>query len=632
MNPAKTILRLLGLVLAIYMLLRIAFGIIYFNGHHFAFIDFWDIFWGSLRMDLAAFLYINALFLLYFIFIAPSLPQRWRIRLSVILFSLINLPFIALNFIDLVYFKYTLRRSTIDIFYVIEGSLHSFGALFRQCWHVLFLFIAVAIGFIYLVKRIIIRGEGPKQKWYVQYLLPVIVIGIIAGLPSWYKGRPVAPYTAILTNDPVVQPLVNNSTLNLLYSCIRSAERLERKEYFTGNKLDSIYTIRRQYSQDSSSVRKGSFGEKKNVVIFILESLSADFFTQGPEKAKTPFFDSLLNHSTVCTNAFANGHESVQGLTAILASIPPFTERPLYITDYNAVPFDGIGTLLKKEGYSTNFFHGAEYDHFNFAKLCRMTGIDHYYSKDTYGHSEHDDGSWGIYDEFFFNYFADVMEKEKEPFLSVLFNTSTHPPFTIPPSRREQFNIPGQSAELNSVTYLDYCFRVLFNRISRQPWFSNTLFVFCADHTLVMSNDQRSYFYNAYHIPLFIYDPGEPVGKEVTRVTQQLDIVPTILSKLHYPKPFMSFGNDILAPDSSYGFSIVRKNDGYQLIDSSTLTCLDDHSGKVLYQYDYRADSALTRDIYNASDPLLNKRADYIRAVLQRFNNSLLDQKLLIKE
>jgi len=60
---------------------------------------------------------------------------------------------------------------------------------------------------------------------------------------------------------------------------------------------------------------------------------------------------------------------------------------------------------------------GAEYDHFGFARLCKMVGIDDYYSRDTYGkHPEQYDGNWGIYDEYFFNYFSDVVSKKKQPF------------------------------------------------------------------------------------------------------------------------------------------------------------------------------------------------------------------------
>src|SRR3990170_35005 len=141
-----------------------------------------------------------------------------------------------------------------------------------------------------------------------------------------------------------------------------------------------------------------------------------------------------VQKSMVCTNSFENGHESAKGVVAALASIPPFLDEPFYMSDYNSIPFNGIGTILKKEGYQTNFFLGADEDHFNFGKLCRMIGIDNYYSKEDYNHPEHDDGTWGIYDEYFFQNFAEKMSGNPTPFLSVLYNISSHPPFAIPAS------------------------------------------------------------------------------------------------------------------------------------------------------------------------------------------------------
>lgn len=615
MQRVKIVLRLFFLLLVIYLLLRITFGLIYLGFGT----DSVKIFYWGLRMDIAALFYINIPFFIYYFLADPFLSAVWQRRITLFLFSLINLPFIALNFIDLVYFRYNLRRSTIDIFYVFDDSIHSFGSLFKQYWYVLLIFIVLAVLFVLIVKRIVQKQQEDTSR-ISRFLVPVLFIGILFLVARGWERRPIVPSTAILYVDPIVQPLVNNSTLNILYSCLRSSSSLDRKNYFNEPQLDSIYVIRKQYQTEKSF-------EKRNVVVFVLESFSADFLTESPDKAQTPFFDSLRSKSIVAVNAFANGHESVKGLTAILGSLPPFTEEPIFLSNYASVPFNGLGTLLKKEGYNTSFFHGAEYDHFNFAKLCRMVGLDNYYSKDTYDHPEHDDGSWGVYDEYFFSYFADVINIKQQPFLSVLFNTSSHPPFSIPSSRRAQFNIPGQRAQLNSVSYVDHCFRLLFDRIKSQPWFQNTVFVFCADHTLLENIDRRSYNYNAYHIPLFIYDPQQPTGAVSTRTTQQLDIVPTILKKLGYAKPFMSFGTDFLA-DSAGGFSIARKNDGYQLIDSTTITCFDDQSGKTLYQYNYKRDSALMNNLLIPGNTDVKTKTDLIKAIIQRYNNSLIDQKL----
>jgi phosphoglycerol transferase MdoB-like AlkP superfamily enzyme len=627
MQRVKIVLKLWLLLLAVYFLLRVCFAFTYFNPAHFSFSEIFSLFYWGLRLDFAALFYINILFFGFYFVLVPFFNPPWRVMLSATVFSLINLPFIALNFIDLVYFRYNLRRSTVDIFYALGDSVHSFGALFRQYWFVLLSFIIVSILFIKIVMKIFGEEKTIKQeKWYTKWLVPLAFIGTCLLVARGWESRPIAPSTALLHADASLQPLVNNSTLNLLYSKLRSTTRLDRKNYFTTSQLDSIYTIRRHYAHDSGF-------QKKNVVLFVLESLSADFFAAGPHRARTPFFDSLMQQSTICTNAFANGSESVKGMTAILGSIPPFTDEPLFISNYSSVPFNGIGTLLKQEGYSTLFFHGAEYDHFNFAKLCRMVGIDQYYSKDTYHHPEQDDGSWGIYDEYFFPYFAAIVSTQKQPFFSVLFNTSSHPPFAIPAARKNRFTIQGQSAQLNAVSYVDDCFRALFEKIKTQPWFHNSVFVFVADHTLIENIDRKSYLYKAFHIPFFIYDPQHPGQVMIDEPVQQLDVVPTILDRLNYSKPFMSFGNRIRANDTTdRRFAIHRVYNAYQLIDTAGIAGYEDQSGNTLYYYDRRADSALARNLYPPETPVIRQNIDLIKAILQRFHNSLLDQQLLIKE
>ncbi|MEO5562116.1 MAG: LTA synthase family protein [Chitinophagaceae bacterium] len=626
MQRVKIVIKLFVLLLAVYLLLRVVFQMMYFSADSFSFAQESGVLYWGLRMDFAAIFYSNLIFLIFFFVIAPFLPVPWQHRFAVLLFSVINLPFIALNFIDLFYYRFNLRRSTIDIFYILGDSVHSFGSLLKQYWLALLLFIVVATGFVYVVKKIVSsQKRNVTEKRYLQWLMPLVFIGVSFLIARGWESRPIVPSTALLHVDAAKQPLVNNSTLNLLYSWLRFTAKLQRKDYFTDAGLDSVYTIRRQYPQQEGI-------DKRNIVVIVLESFNASFFSPGPDRARTPFFDSLMNKSTIYENAFANGHESVKGIMAILGSIPPFLDEPLFISNYSGVPLKGIGSILKEEGYDTNFFLGAEYDHFNFAKLCRMIGIDNYYSKETYGHPEHNDGNWGIYDEYFFSYFANVLSKKQNPFFSVLFNISSHPPFAIPASKKAQFTIQGQLPQQNSISYVDDCFRQLFDKIKTQPWFSNSLFVFCADHTLLENVYDKSYEYKAYHIPLFVFDPKQPTGTTISNTVQQLDIVPSILDKIHYSKPFVSFGNSFFRErGEEEQFSICRKNESYQLIDSTTMTGFDERSGKIIYHYNYRTDTLLTHNLYTPGYPAIEHRGELIKGILQRFNNSLIEEKLWVK-
>ncbi len=620
MQRISVIAKLFLLLLIIYFLMRVVFGIVYFSNEHFKNTDLLEVFYWGARLDFAALFYINIAFFVFCLAISPLKSLELQKKILLILFSIINLPFIALNFIDLVYYQYNLRRSTTDIFLVLGGSIHSFATLFKQYWFVVLVFIIVALLFIIITKKVLrkLKPHEPGRP-FMPWLALILVIAVSFALSRGFSNRPIGPNSSLLYVHPKFQPLVNNSTLNILDSYLRATTQIQKKNYFTQTKLDSIYSVSRQYRHTASL-------QKRNIVIFVLESFSAGCLEAGAEKAQTPFFDSLLNISTVCTNSYENGHESTKGLSAILVSVTPFLDEPIFMSNYSSLDFNGIGSILKDEGYSTNFFHGAEYDHFNFAKLCKMTGIDQYYSKDTYKHPQHDDGNWGIYDEFFFDYFAQAVSQKKQPFFSVLYNISSHPPFAFPSEKKKEFTIPGQSAQLNSITYVDNCFKELFANISRQPWYNNTLFVFIADHNLTPKNNQ-ALMTRSLRIPFFIHDPKKPQKTIITKTAQQLDVVPTVLDMINYSRPFVSFGNSVFRNDE--GFSICRINGVYQLIDSLTVTGFDEMSNKVVYHYAHGKDGNLTNDRYKSDSFSIQKNSDRIKAIIQRFNNSLINHSFL---
>ena len=72
----------------------------------------------------------------------------------------------------------------------------------------------------------------------------------------------------------------------------------------------------------------------------------------------TPFFDSLATQSLIATNAFANGRQSIHGMSSVLAGIPSlkdaFTSSP-----YSNQKIQSIVSVSNEMGYDTSFFHGA---------------------------------------------------------------------------------------------------------------------------------------------------------------------------------------------------------------------------------------------------------------------------------
>jgi phosphoglycerol transferase MdoB-like AlkP superfamily enzyme len=624
MHKLKKAGALLFFLLLLYSFLRILFYLSYFRTTTVSGVDTLVAFYWGFRLDWTAVFYSNAVFFVFYFFVQDILARRWQKTVGMALFLLSNLPMLAVNIIDLAYYKFNLRRSTIDLFSVLKGSLHANGAFWKEWWYLFVLFLllcAICIGFFLRWSN---KGDAAAGNYFRFSFLPGVCFLMVSGLVArGFTSRPIIPATPLLYLPAACQSLAGNSTITLMYSVLNRQTTLKEKDYFGGTRPDSRFAAAQQ-------LRPAKDFNKKNVVIFVLESFAKEYLDkQDSLHAATPFLDSILNESIVCTNAWSNGLESNKGLVAILGSIPPFFDEPFYYSRYANNSFRGIGTMLKEEGYNSQFFMGAPYDHFGFAKFSAMLGIERYYSMKDYGNSNHFDGNWGIFDHYFLPYAAREIRKKPNPFLSVIFTISTHFPYTIPDTLKARFTIPGQGVEQNSMTYLDYSLRLFFDSISHESWYRNTIFVFTADHNIFWHDDEKYKRYKAFRIPIFFHLPGSPQHINITHTVQQLDIIPSVLDLLNYHKPFMSFGKSVFDTLAQHS-AIAKWGDIYQLIDSTYLFGYNERLEKAAYLFNFQKDPALQQNLLGA-DSISMRSEQQLKAILEYFNYSMIRNKLYVK-
>jgi phosphoglycerol transferase MdoB-like AlkP superfamily enzyme len=614
-------------LLLLYSLLRLVFFLLYFSKDDFSAMEITTVIYWGCRMDISGIFYLNLGFFIYYFLIQDLLFTRWRRLVTVSLLSLINLPLLAVNMIDLAYYKFNFRRSTVDLFGVVADSFHALGAFWNAWWYLFVLFIVLSIVSVIMFNRILKESSYSKEGFLKRNLLPCLCFLLVTGLLArGFSARPIIPSTALLYLPAQYQSLATNSTITILYSLVKRQTILKEKSYYPLSGLDTVFTIRHQLESPEPF-------DKMNVVVFIMESFAKEYAdNRDPLRASTPFIDSIMAESIVCNNAYANGLESNKGIVALLGGIPPFFDEPFYYSSYSNNGIRGIGTLLKEEGYNTNFFMGAGYDHFGFARFSKMLGIDNYYSMNDYGNSGHYDGNWGIYDHYFLPYAASQLVKKKSPFLSVIFNISTHFPNKLPDSLKAQFTIKGQDARQNSISYFDYSLRLFFETIKNEPWYHNTIFIFSADHNIYLHGRENAGLYKDFRIPIFFHLPGQRIHQTIDKPVQQLDIVPTILDILHYKQPFMSFGQPVFNTSPEIVFN--HFGDMYQAIDSSYLFGYNEKTEQAVYLYNFKSDSTLTKNLLlkdQLPDQHAVKMQEYLRAVLQYFNYSMIENKLYIK-
>ncbi|MCH8331270.1 MAG: LTA synthase family protein [Bacteroidetes bacterium] len=360
-------------------------------------------------------------------------------------------------------------------------------------------------------------------------------------------------------------------------------------------------------------------------MIIILESFATEFVgaLNGELKSYTPNLDSIANLGLSFPNSFANGKTSQEAISSILLSLPSMMENAFITSRYQHNSFKGLGSLLQQRGYQTAFFHGGNNGTMFFDTFSKACGFEKYFGRNEFNDETQHDGSWGIYDEPFFDYSADRISEFEQPFCTVLFSVSSHHPFTLPEKYANVFK--GEIPIHESIAYTDMALGRFFKKASSKAWFNNTLFVLTADHSSEVTTSYSRSRAGMFSVPIILYAPGDQniIGKRNVPV-QHVDIIPTILDWLDYEGSYTSFGKSMLSEHGSrYAFNFL--GDIYQLSSEKFLLLFD--GSKVLAFYNKKEDPGLKNDLRNDNISEMARMLHHLQAVIQGYNHMLINNK-----
>jgi phosphoglycerol transferase MdoB-like AlkP superfamily enzyme len=590
---------------------------------------------GGLKFDLTAIIYTNILFIL-----GNTIPFGFRHstgyqKTMKWIYCVTNSVALSLNCIDIIYYRFTLRRTTWSVFQEFSNDKSNFsliGRFFVDYWYIAFILIALIFLLMWLYEKVKISPRPLITNKYVYYpvclTLMVAAIGLsVGGIRGGFahSTRPITiSNAAVYTNNPIEIGIV----LNTPFSIYRTVERttFKRLDYYSAEELDSIYS-------PINIPKTASEFNKKNVIIFIIESMSKENIgslnkdlDDGNYKGYTPFLDSLIAKSYTFKRSFGNGLKSIAAMPSILAGIPSFVD-PYILSIYANNKIKGLAAILAENGYDCSFFHGAPNGSMGFDSFAKMAGFQHYYGKNEYNNDADFDGMWGIWDEPFFQFFAQTLNEKTEPFFGTIYSVSSHHPFTVPKEYEDKFP-KGTQPIHQCIGYTDMALCKFFKTAANMSWFNSTLFVFVADHTNQLTYPESHTAIGTFSIPIIFYDPsGELQGFEEQQTAQQIDIMPTILSYLNYDKPYFAFGFDALDdnPDKTR-FAINYSNGIYQLCKNNYLFQTQIDNSIALYDYD--ADPMLSNNLIAEQTETTKELTKLFRAFMQQYNNRMIDNQL----
>ncbi len=619
------------LLMVLYTFCRLGFYLAnqsFFN--HLNFGDLAYIFAGGLKFDLVALLYINSL---YIILQAIPFPFRYRNGYQVFckwFFIITNsLGFLA-NFIDFVYYKYTLKHTTASVFSQFSNEQNKLKLLLDflgDYWYLVVLFAVFMYVFSRLYQIIDIK-KAPKFTWKI-YLTHTILLVFIAGLAvigmrgGWrHSTRPITMSNA---GDFVKQPSDMGLVLNTPFTIMKTLKRAALKPitYYDAQTLQTIYNPIHQPSHSAPF-------KKLNVVFLIIESLGKEHIGAlnrdllgGTYKGYTPFLDSLVDQSFTSSHTYANGRKSIDALPSIISGIPSIRE-PFVLSSYSGNKTTSIAKLLDDKGYETAFFHGAPNGSMGFSAYTNLAGIKNYFGKTEYANDEDFDGIWGIWDEPFMQYMAKTINTFKQPFFAAFFSVSSHHPFKVP----EQYNgrFPkGPLPVQEPIGYTDLAIKKFFATAKKMPWYTNTLFVICADHATVSYLPEYQTMPGYFSVPILFYYPGGDLKGKTDKLIQQTDIMPTVLNYLNYDKPYFAFGFDAFSAKNDN--FVVNNNDGsFSLYQGDYLLQNDGQKSTALFNL--KTDRLTKNNMLGKEPGVQNDMEKYLKAFIQQYNNRMINNQL----
>lgn len=597
-----------------------------------------ELFAGGLVFDTSAILVTNIPYVLLMLLPWPGKECRWYQRLCRWVFVVINGVALMVNLCDSVYFRYTMRRTTTTVFgeFSNEGNLG--GIFLTETLHHFYLVILFAALAFALYRLYVQSGLQTRQFAGWQYagamLLSLLAAAplIVAGIRGGFSTA-VRPITISNANQYADRPVEAALVLNTPFSLYRTIGKdvFEVPAYFESEQaLAAVYTPIHTPGDSLPFTRK-------NVVVLIVESFGREYIgglnqtlENGQYAGYTPHVDSLIAHSVTFTHSYCNGRKSIDGMPSILSSIPMFVE-PFFLTPASMNHVTGIAGLLQQEGYQTAFFHGAQRGSMGFMAFARSTGFQQYYGREDFNEDpcfdgdEDFDGTWAIWDEPFLQYYAAKMSEMKEPFMTAVFTASSHHPYQIPEKYREVY--PEEGIVIHKcIRYTDMALGRFFETASRQPWFKNTIFVLTSDHTNLSDHAYYQTDLGGFCSPIIIYEPGNETRQPEMqdKIAQQIDILPTVMGMLHYPKPYFAFGIDLLNTAAEDTWAVNYMNGIYQYMKHGHVLQFDGQHTTAVYAL---TDSLMQHDLKGqlSQQPQMERE---LKAIIQQYMERMTQDRL----
>lgn len=518
------------------------------------------------RFDMALTVMAGSVLFLFLLLPGDFRGRSLLLRLTLWLLFCVFCFLWLLNLGDLIYFGEVYRHAGREVLLLAQdyGMLFELALGSRWQWALLALMMAglLMLGWSRLVVKPSLDCRFPDSlPLRLGVMVFALLLLVLAGRGGVVTGKPINLVDAYASGNEQHAALALNGAFSVVQNARRGLKRKDVPPLLSDAALQEFVQAQGWLSRDpfmtsfSGALGEVKDGKDKNLVVILLESWSGSYIDglAGTSYGATPYFDTLLDQSRVWVNAYAAAQRSIEGIQAVLTSVPLIDNQPVIGWGLEQSRTTRLAGLLADRGYQTVMVQSSNRRSFHMDGIAAALGFEDYFGKEDLPLLRQYPGDtprfgWD-YEALMF--VADYLQKHSassdQPFFSFVFTGTTHEPFPDPGAafHLHPHEAGSEGAYLNTLRYSDWALQQFMEQASQQDWYQDTIFVFVADHVLRASASDLS---ESFHIPLVIYTPDQSVlspGRE-QRYASQYDVLPTVMTLLGIDEPVAAFGRSLL--------------------------------------------------------------------------------------
>jgi phosphoglycerol transferase MdoB-like AlkP superfamily enzyme len=519
---------------------------------------------------------IPALILILSIWIKPQYIARVFNIYFIIILSIIAI----ITVVDIIIYPYWGFHFDSTVFLYLKKPQEAFasGSIIEIILGLLFTIVFAAIiyiGYIFIIRKQALNLKVPKSICRTGIVLILLTASLFLPIRGGITVSTMNVGQVYYSDNMFMNHAAINPHFNLMYSFTKSDDFASQYQFYDKDKAVGIFSkITNQPHSDS--IPKLLKNDKPNIILFVLESFSADV---ASDSLIAPNMSRFAKEGVFFENFYANSFRTDRGVVSVLSGYPAHPTVAIMKYPQKTGNLPTIPRALKDTGYNLSFYYGGDADFANmrsyFVGAC---GIQDLVTDKEFPLSERMT-KWGVPDKpLIERFYKDLTTKEvKTPFFKTVLTLSSHEPFDVPVN---QFKEPF----LNAVHYTDECLGNFVKQLKTTKYWDNTLIIFVADHAMqsypkgINNSDPKR-----FRIPM-IWIGGAVKQPEVIKdFASQNDLAATLLSQMNVKHDEFIFSKDILNPNGNK-FAFYSYVNGFCMTDSTGTITYDNDKKNVIRQ------------------------------------------------